>query len=80
MVVIDLDSQLNPGRVIPANCDEIYSRGGTENGAYLIQPFLEVEAFEVTCNFEKNPVLTIIAHDKPEKGNGDTRSKRRMQS
>ena len=62
-----MDAQVNPGRVTPANCQDLYDRGETKNGLYFIQPSLEVDAFEVTCDFQNDPVLTIIGHDKPGK-------------
>ena len=55
---------MNPGRVIPANCEELFERGQTKTGNYLIQPSTEVSPFEVLCNFEENPVMTVIKHDK----------------
>ena len=62
-----MDSQINPGRVIGATCEELFERGQTENGLYLIQPSLDVEPFEVNCDFDNQPVLTIVSHDQPEK-------------
>ena len=66
-MVTDLDSQVNPGRVIPANCPELAERGKTEDGVYLIQPSIEVSPFEVTCQFGANETRTIVAHDQPGK-------------
>ena len=61
-----MDSQVNPGRIIPANCDELFERGQSQSGNYLIQPSMDVVPFEVNCNFDNGLIKTIIAHDKPE--------------
>ena len=66
-MVRDLDSQVNPGRVNPANCDELFERGQTESGNYLIQPSMEVAPFEVYCDFDVDKVMTVIKHNKKEK-------------
>ena len=63
----NLDLQINPGRVISANCEELSERGQTENGLYWIQPTMEVEPFQVSCIFDQNATRTVIEHNKSEK-------------
>ena len=66
-MVANLDSQVNPGRAVAANCEELAQRGEWQNGVYLIQPSTEVAPFEVTCDFQDGQTLTVIHHDKPER-------------
>ena len=66
-LVDKLDYQINPGHVIPANCDELFERGQTESGDFFIQPSIEVSPFQVFCNFENDQIMTVIKHDKSEK-------------
>lgn len=46
-----------------ASCEEIFEKGGIENGIYTIQPSLDLDPFPVECEFgEDGHVKTILNH------------------
>ena len=45
-----LEDVVFPGK-IAASCSEYASRGESSNGKYVIRPSLQVESFEVICDF-----------------------------
>ena len=46
-----------------ASCEEIFEKGGIENGMYTIQPSLDLDPFPVECEFgEDGHVKTILNH------------------
>ena len=50
--VLELEKIVRPGKV-PASCHEYADRGETKNGKYQIKPNLNIEPFDVTCDFRK---------------------------
>lgn len=50
--VFTLEQEVMPGH-IAASCEELRTRGETQNGKFLIQPAMESDPFWVTCRFRK---------------------------
>jgi len=55
-----LQNQVNGPIKALASCQEHYENGERKNGAFLIQPSLNSEPFEVKCAFDGNEVETSI--------------------
>ena len=61
--VAELEKIVLPGKVA-ASCTEHADRGETENGVYLVKPNVEIEPFEVHCDFTTaEHAITVIKHD-----------------
>ena len=53
---------------IPASCHHLASYGTPTDGYYTIQPAVDVNPFEVYCEFQGNVGTTVIKHDHDSYG------------